>query len=148
MKFKEQALKITTILSAFLLLAPITFMLIISAIMLVTRGKILVDILIPLEVFPIVLTGAGILTLIACKINVYKKRICSMSIALVAMLIGGQYLAIVTGLADGSTPASGWPLIIVMSTIIVYDILTIVIGIYGIRIYQHLKIQKAVTESK
>lgn len=139
MKFKEQALRMATLLSSFLLLAPIAFMLIISMHPLITEGKLLIDFLIPLEVFPIVFAGAGILTLIACKTNIYKKRICTMAVLLVVMFVGGQYIAVVTGIADGNSPASGWPLIIVYATIIFFDVLTVIIGIQGICLYKKLR---------
>jgi hypothetical protein len=141
MKFKEQALRIATLLGTFLLLAPIIFMLILSIFPLVKEGKLLIDFLIPLEVFPIVLAGTGILTLIACKTNIYKKRICSMAILLVIMFVGGQYIAVLTGIADGGTPATGWPLIIVFTSIIIFDVLTVIIGIHGIYTYKKLRNQ-------
>lgn len=140
MKFKEQAFKITTIIAVFLLLSPIAFMLLTAIPTLVNLQMIRIDYLIPLEVFPIVLTGAGILTLIACKTNIYKRKICTLVVLLIVMFFGGQYLAVITGISDGSASATGWAFITVVISMIAYDILAVIIGIYGIRVYKHLNV--------
>jgi hypothetical protein len=139
MKFKEQALRISTIIGAFLILAPVTFMLIVAIPPLVKEGLIHIDYLIPLEVFPVVFLGAGVLTLIACKVNIHKKKVCSFVIALILMFFGGQYIAVITGLADGSAPAKGLAFLIVVISMIIFDVLTIIIGIYGVSVYRQLK---------
>lgn len=140
MKFKEQAIIITTIIAIFLLLAPIVFMFITPIPMLITQQKLMIDFLIPLEVFPIVFTGAGLLTLIACKTDIYKRKVCALVILMIVMFFGGQYLAVVTGIADGSASAAGLAFIVVVLTTIAYDVLTFITGIYGLRIYKLLKV--------
>ncbi len=139
MKFKEQAFRIASFSGALLLLAPIIFMFVLPVFLWVNSQIFMIDYLIPLEVFPVVFLGAAILSLVACKTGLLKKRICLLSVLLIVMFVSGQYIAMISGLADGTAPASGLPFIAVISTVIIYDVITLVLGIYGLSLYMKLK---------
>lgn len=139
MKFKEQAFRIASFTGALLLLAPIIFMLISPIFLWMSQQIFMMDYLIPLEVFPVVFLGAALLSLVACKVQVLRKRICLLSVLLIVMFVSGQYIAVISGLADGTAPASGLPFIAVISTVIIYDVITLVLGIYGLSLYFKLR---------
>ncbi len=139
MKFKEQAFRIAALAGALLLLAPIVFMLVSPLFLWLDQKILMMDYLIPLEVFPVVFTGAALLSIVACKTGLLKKRICLLSILLVFMFGFGQYLAVITGLADGSAPATGLPLFVVLATVVAFDVFTLILGIYGLTLYKQLR---------
>jgi hypothetical protein len=48
------------------------------------------------------------------------------------MIVGGQALAVVTGLADGSTQIGGWEWALVLGSLILYGVAVIEVGVGGI----------------
>jgi len=83
--------------------------------------------------------GGGILLLIAAiRVRLHIKLIgWGLGIALV-MIVGGQALAEVTGLADGSTAIGGWQWMLVLGSLVLYTVAVIVIGVGGILIWRDL----------
>lgn len=83
--------------------------------------------------------GGGILLLIAAiRMHSHLKLIgWGLGIALV-MIVGGQALAVVTGLADGSTEIGGWQWMLVLGSLIIYTIAIVAIGVGGVLISRDL----------
>lgn len=83
--------------------------------------------------------GGGILLLIAAiQMRSYVKLIgWGLGIALV-MIVGGQALAEITGLADGSTAIGGWQWMLVLGSLVIYTVAVIVIGVGGILLWRDL----------
>ena len=48
------------------------------------------------------------------------------------MIVGGQALAVVTGLPDGSTPIGGWQWALVLGALAVYVLAVIEVGVGGV----------------
>ena len=77
--------------------------------------------------------GGGIILLIAAILARSRVKLVGwgLGIALVTV-VGGQALAVVTGLADGSTEIGGWQWALVLGALILYTLAVVEVGIGGI----------------
>lgn len=117
-----------TVLAWFPLLAPV----LISIIFLVQEGIFRFDYLMPAELFPFALAGGLLLLWAAIRARTRLKLIgWSLGIA-VGMLVGGQALAVVTGLASGETEPAGLPWALVLGSLIAFTLALIAVGVSGI----------------
>ena len=57
---------------------------------------------------------------------------------MVGLLIGGQALAVVTGLASGAIEPAGWPWVLVIASLIAYTLTLAAIGIAGVLLLRDL----------
>jgi hypothetical protein len=90
------------------------------------------DYLMPAELFLVALAGGGLLIWVARRARSRRSLIgWGFGIA-VGLLVGGQALAVVTGLASGETEPVGWWWAIVLASIRVYSLALVVIGIGGL----------------
>lgn len=90
------------------------------------------DYLMPAELFPFVIVGVGALVWAAVLTRRYRKLIlCGLSI-MIASIVSGQVFAVVTGLASGETEPVGWPWALVLSSIIIYTLSIVMVGVGGI----------------
>ena len=117
-----------TVLVWFPILAPI----LITTILFVQEQIFRFDYLMPAEL-GLFAFGGGILLLVAAiRAHSHAKLIgWGLGIALL-LIVGGQALAVVTGLADGSTKIGGWQWILVLGALILYALAVIEVGIGGI----------------
>ena len=117
-----------TVLVWFPILAPI----LITTILFVQEQIFRFDYLMPAEL-RLFAFGGGILLLVAAiRAHSHAKLIgWGLGIALL-LIVGGQALAVVTGLADGSTKIGGWQWILVLGALILYALAVIEVGIGGI----------------
>ena len=117
-----------TVLVWFPILAPI----LITTILFVQEQIFRFDYLMPAEL-GLFAFGGGILLLVAAiRAHSHAKLIgWGLGIALL-LIVGGQALAVVTGLADGSTGIGGWQWILVLGALILYALAVIEVGIGGI----------------
>jgi hypothetical protein len=122
-----------TILVWFPILAPV----LLSAAVIV-RGHIFrFDYLMPAELFPAALAGAGLLLCAALRART-RRGIIGWGLGTAAgMLIGGQALAVATGLASGETKQAGW-LAVVFASIAIYSLAVIGTGVGGILLLNDL----------
>jgi hypothetical protein len=83
--------------------------------------------------------GGGILLLVAAiRMHSHIKLIgWGLGIAFV-MVVGGQALAVITGLADGSTEPVGWRWVLVLGSLILYTLAIVEVGIGGILLLRDL----------
>lgn len=116
------------------ILAPILF----SLIFLVQRQLFRFDYLMPAEL-GLFAFGGGILLLVAAIRAHSRQGIIGwgLGIALV-MILGGQALAEVTGLADGSTEIGGWQWALVLSSLAIYVLAIVDVGVGGILLLRDL----------
>jgi len=56
----------------------------------------------------------------------------------VSLLVGGQALAVVTGLASGDTEPTGWQWALVLASIGTYSLALVVIGVGGVLLVRDL----------
>jgi hypothetical protein len=117
-----------TALVWFPILAPIFF----SLASLIDNHEFRFDYLMPAELFVFALVGGGLLIWAAVRVHARQKIIgWGLGIA-VGMLIGGQGLAVVTGLASGETEPVGWRWVLVLATLVIFSLALIATGIGGI----------------
>jgi peptidoglycan/LPS O-acetylase OafA/YrhL len=117
-----------TVLVWFPILAPILF----STILFIQRQIFRFDYLMPAELGLFAFGGGIILLVAAIRARSYGKVIgWGLGIALITV-VGGQMIAVVTGLADGSTEPSGWQWALVLGALAIYILAVIGVGVGGI----------------
>ena len=117
---------------------PILAPILLSAVSLTIDGIFRFDYLMPAEL-GLFAFGGGILLLVAAiRTHSHMKLIgWGLGIAFV-MILGGQALAVATGLADGSTAIGGWQWILVLSSLAIYVLAIVDVGIGGILLLRDL----------
>ena len=134
MKARLVLARISAIVGSVLLLFPVVFMLVTSIPGSIMRGAFLMDFLLPAELGLLVLLGA--LLLLAGAI-LAKRQVRAVAVTLGLMvftLVGGQLLAVVSGLAHGDREPGDPIFLTVIASIILYDIFTLLLGIIGVRL--------------
>jgi hypothetical protein len=118
----------------FPILAPI----LLSTILFIQRKIFRFDYLMPAEL-GLFAFGGGILLLVAAiRARSYWKLIgWGLGIALIT-IVSGQALAVVTGLADGTTEVGGWQWALVLGSLIVYTLAVVAVGVGGILLLRDL----------
>ena len=107
--------------------APIVFLLF----RLARGGRFGMDYLMPAELFPAAILG-GLLLLWAALRAHSRQRLIGWGLAVaVGLLVGGQALAVASGLASGDVEPVGLPWILVLASIAGYTLAVIVIGVGG-----------------
>jgi hypothetical protein len=116
------------------ILAPILF----SAISLIADDIFRFDYLMPAELGLFAFSGGILLLVAATRARSHVKLIgWGLGIAFV-MVIGGQALAVITGLADGTTAIGGWQWILVLGSLAVYSLAIVAMGVGGILLLRAL----------
>lgn len=96
------------------------------------------DWLIPAEMFPIAVIGGVILLSGSIRAHAWRRTI-AWGLALgIGMLVAGQILAIVTGLASGAAEPTGWQMWAVTATIGAYAAALAVMAAGGIMLIRDL----------
>lgn len=125
---------IGTIFAWFPLLAPVMF----SVILFLQAGDFRFDYLMPAELFLFALAGGLLLLWAAFRARSQRNLIgWGLGIAIV-MLVGGQALADVTGLASGETEPAGLPLALVLASLIIFIFALLAFAIGGILLLRDL----------
>ena len=123
-----------TVLVWFPLLAPVLF----SMASFIGDRRIRFDYLMPAELFPLVLVGGGLLIWAALRARA-RRGIIGWGLGIAAgMLVGGQALAVVTGLASGETEPVGWRWALVLGSLVVYSLAVLLIGVGGLLLIRDL----------
>jgi hypothetical protein len=129
---KSIFIKILAIVSTLMVWLPILAPILFSLASIISERIFRFDYLMPAELFPIALTGGGLLIWAALINSLHKKLVIWSFIIASGSLVLGQILAAITGLASGEVDPSGWPWILVMSSLIIYSLALIGIGIGGL----------------
>lgn len=99
------------------------------------------DYLMPAELFPVVLAGAGLLLWAALRARSRREAIGWGLAMILALLIGGQALAVASGLASGETEPAGWAWALVIASLVGYTLALVELGIAGLLllrdVFQH-----------
>ncbi len=99
------------------------------------------DYLMPAELFPVALAGGGLLLWAALRARL-RRRLIGWGLGLMlGLLVGGQVLAVATGLASGETEPAGWPMVLVIASIVAYTLALLEMGCAGMLlvrdVFQH-----------
>jgi hypothetical protein len=132
-----------TVLVWFPILAPILF----SVLALTIERMFRFDYLMPAELFPAALIGGGLLLWAALRAR-SRRRLIGWGLGIaVGLLVGGQALAVVTGLASGETEPAGWWFALVLASIAAYSLALVAIGVGGVLLLRDLfKARRSPTE--
>lgn len=121
-------------LAWFPILAPI----LLSAAFFVVEGDLLFDYLMPAELFLFALAGGVLLIWAALRARSRWGLIgWGLGVAVVA-LVGTQGLAVVTGLASGTTEPGGWEWALVHATLAIYSLALVALGVGGVLLLRDL----------
>jgi hypothetical protein len=124
--------RILTITGTVLVLLPVVAPTVFAFAALFTRHQFLFDFLMPGELFPVVLIGAVLLLICAFLRKEHRALISGLFSAALILLFGSQGLAVITGVADGSTAEGTWQFYLIVGLFILYDLVVIAIGVFGI----------------
>ena len=111
----------------FPLLAPVLFMLA----GFIRSGRFRFDYLMPAELFPFALAGGLILLWAALRAKIWVKLIAWGLGGAVVLLLGSQGLALVTGLANGTTEPGGWAWALVVVALVGFVLALVAVGVGG-----------------
>jgi hypothetical protein len=123
-----------TVLVWFTILTPVVF----SVVALIRSHVFRFDYLAPAELFLFALAG-GILLLLAALCAHVRQKLIAWALGLATVGLGGSMLvASLTGLASGATAPTGWPWLLTLGLIILYDLMLVVLGISGLLLLRHV----------
>jgi len=123
-----------TVLAWLPLVAPLLF----GFVALFTRGRFMVDYLMPAEIFPVALAG-GLLLLWAASRMRYRRVLIAAGLgSAILLILGTQALAVVTGLASGETEPGGWQWALVLTGLVLFTLALIVVALGGILLLRDL----------
>lgn len=123
-----------TILVWFPLVAPVG----IGIIFYIAKHQFLFDYLMPAELSLVALGGGGLLLWAAWRTHSRGKLIGWGFGLAIAFLVGGQALAVVTGLASGEIAATGWPWWLVLASLGIYSLAVLAMGVGGVLLWRDL----------
>jgi len=96
------------------------------------------DYLMPAELGLFAFSGGILLLIAAFQMRSHTKLIgWGLGTALIT-IVGGQALAVFTGLADGSTEVGGWQWMLVLGSLVVYTLSVVSVGLGGILVLRDL----------
>jgi len=148
MEKKGVLTKILAIVGTMLVWFPILAPVLLSVAVIITERMFRFDYLMPAELFPATLVGGGLLIWAALRAR-SRRRLIGWGLGIaVGLLVGGQVLAVVTGLASGETEPAGWWWALVLASIVIYTLALVVIGVGGVLLLRDLfKPSRLPTES-
>jgi hypothetical protein len=129
---KNVLTKILAIAGTILVWLPVIALVVITGSVLLRRGEFHVDYLIPAELFPVFLGGGLLLLWAAIRAKRYRLWIGAGLGAVGVLIVSGQAIALLTGLATGETERGGWQWALVLGAIILYDLAVVAVGVGGI----------------
>ncbi len=139
--------KILAIAGSVLVWLPIAAPILFSVPRLLRAPQFSMDYMMPAELFPMVLVGAALLIWAAVRARSQRALIGGALGGAVALLVGGQALAVVTGLASGETEPVGLPWAAVLGALLLYDAAVVALGVGGVLLLRDLFRRKRVTQA-
>ena len=148
MKKKGVLTSILAIAGTVLVWFPILALVLLSVFALAGDRMFRFDYLMPAELFPAAVTGGALLLWAALWARTRRAPIAwGLSLA-VGFLVGGQALAVVTGLASGDREPTGIWWALVVASLVVYTLALVAMGIGGALLLGDLfRVRRSPTES-
>ena len=138
MKTKAILAKVFAIAGTVLVWAPILLMLVTGVVGSIAAKTLLMDYLMLAELFYVVVAGLILLFLASLLGRALAKWIgFSAAFAVIALAVS-LLLAQTTGLATGVIAAVGWPYVLVLGLIILYNVLVLCVGVFGLMLIKTL----------
>jgi hypothetical protein len=138
MKTQNSSTKILAIGGTILVWLPILAPIIFSVVSAMSDRRFRFDYLMPAEFFPLAFLGGALLVWVAIRTHAYQKLIGWCLGIASGLLIGGQVLAVVTGLASGQTEPEGLWWFIVLGTLLFYSLAVVALGVGGLLVLRNL----------
>ncbi len=135
---REYFLRLFAIIGTVIVWIPFVFTILTSVKGITMQGHLLIYYLMPAELFPIALIGSLMLVAAAQMARYLRKTIGLSFVVAIVLLFGGQIFAVQSGLAFGTTEATGWVWGVIYNTIIAYTLAQILIGVAGIRLVRRV----------
>lgn len=132
MKKKQTFARVMAITGSILVWVPLLAPFAASMMTLTKSGMLRFDYLMPAEMFPSAVAGGGLLLWTTLCTHLHRKMIGWSLGATIGLLVGGQTLAAITGLASGATEPTGWAWAIVLISIGLYSMAVLIMGIGGL----------------
>ena len=130
--------KILAIVGTALVWFPILAPVVLSLARIIQARPFQFDYLMPAELFPVTLAGGCLLFWAALRAR-SRRRLIGWCLGIAAgLLVGGQALAVVTGLASGETEPVGWPWALVLAALAIYSLALVVMGVGGLLLLRDL----------
>lgn len=101
------------------------------------------DYMLPAEIFPVPWIGGLLLWWAALRTQSNHRIIGWGLLSAVVVLVGGQAVVVITGLASGAIPPEGIPWMIVMASLFLFILALIVVGVGGIRLLRCLFMRRS-----
>ncbi len=137
-KQKNALIKIFAISGTVMLWAPILFMFITAISGSIARKTLLFDYLMLAEMFPIVALGLVLLIFTTLLTRTFRKWFGWGSVAALVALVVGNMIAVASGLASGTASESGGYFMIVIVSIVVFNILVVALAILAIMLLRRI----------
>ena len=138
MEKKDILTKVLAIIGTALVWFPILAPVVVSVIAFMAERMFRFDYLMPAELFPAALAGGGLLMWAALWAHSRRGIIGWGLGAAVGLLVGGQVLAVATGLASGDTEPVGWRWALVLASLAAYSLALVAIGTGGVLLVRDL----------
>lgn len=146
MRKNNISIRILAITGTVLLFLPVLTTFLTGTFISIARHRLRVDYLMPAELGLLAIIGGGLLLLAAILSRTHLKQILLIYLLMIIMLVGSQAIAVWTGLASGAREATGWPFTLVIGMLVVYALLTVVLGLAGVQLSKDLIKAKNLTE--
>lgn len=137
-KQKSALTKIFAVAGTAMLWAPILFMFLTAITGSIARKALLMDYLMLAELFPAVALGMALLLAASLMTRLYRKWFIWGCAATVATLVGGQLIAMLSGLASGAREPEGIFFAIVIGFIVLFDLIVIAFAILAVFLIKKL----------
>lgn len=121
-----------------LCLLPFAATLLLSLVASALERRVLVDVLMPFELFPAYLVGAIALQVLGFRTQRQRLTLTLSTVVAIAALLGSQALAQATGLASAERAPAGWPLAAVVSLLVAAAAAMLVTAASGVRLTRAL----------
>jgi len=130
--------KILAIVGILLVWFPILGPILLSIAVLISEHAFRFDYLMPAELFPAGLAGGGLLLWAALRAR-SRRRLIGWGLGIaVGLLVGGQVLAVLTGLASGAAEPAGWWWALVFASLVLYSLALVAMGVGGVLLLRDL----------
>jgi hypothetical protein len=138
MEKKSVLTKILAIAGTALVWFPILAPVLLSVTVMIAGRMFRFDYLMPAELFPVALVGGGLLIWAALRAH-SRQTLIGWGLGIAAgLLVSGQVLAVVTGLASGKTEPAGWGWMLVLASLVIYSLALVVMGVGGVLLLRDL----------
>lgn len=117
---------------------PIAATLVFTLERLLQTGIFRMDYLLPAELFPVAAAGGGLLLWAALRARSRVRLVAWGLGGMLGMLLAGQALAVVTGLASGETEPAGLSWALVVASLALYTAALVELGIAGLLLLRDL----------